>query len=235
MNKKVYIVRIGAVGGLSLAIHLGLWLLLVNIHPLAFVNGASLEKVKAYVQVKAIGTVQSSERQHILKRTPSDSIIVPDIVVPDIVQRERAKPHTRPPRKPDYRAANSPSIKEPSIMASSLDQPPELAAIENRSVSSGEASSVKGRGASLDLSSIVTPEFTDEALTVGLEGVFEVEIWVNEQGKVEQAKLRQPIGFGMETNLLEAVQLLRFTPATNRYGVAIADHLIIPYSLKRMD
>ena len=66
------------------------------------------------------------------------------------------------------------------------------------------------------------PAYTDAAVDANLEGVATIDVFVDETGKVTQAELRKPIGFGMDQRLLDSAYQCRFKPRRNRFGKAEA-------------
>jgi TonB family protein len=80
---------------------------------------------------------------------------------------------------------------------------------------SGEDLSAEPR---LIRSSLVYPQYTEEALDEGLEGTFVVDVYVDEKGQVSSAELGKKIGYGMDQRLLNSAKNLRFQPGQDRVG-----------------
>jgi TonB family protein len=68
--------------------------------------------------------------------------------------------------------------------------------------------------------SIVAPEYTQEALDAGFEGLVDVDVYVDASGKVTSAEMRKKVGYGMDKRILESARVARFTPRRNKLGAA---------------
>jgi len=84
----------------------------------------------------------------------------------------------------------------------------------------------------LILASMVRPEYTEEALDVELEGVFEVAVYVDSDGNVLSAELERRIGYGMDARVIGAAKSARFRPARDRSGRNIAQWSYIRFALQ---
>ena len=58
------------------------------------------------------------------------------------------------------------------------------------------------------------PSYTPEAENSGIEGKVKIELKVNEQGDVEEAKVLQGLGYGLDEAAMQTVKRWRFRPAT---------------------
>lgn len=58
------------------------------------------------------------------------------------------------------------------------------------------------------------PRYTETARRVGIQGLVIVEAIVNERGSVENVKLVQGLGFGLDEAAMQAIRTWRFEPAT---------------------
>ena len=81
-------------------------------------------------------------------------------------------------------------------------------------------------------SSMVKPEYTDDAIDAGLEGVFTVDVYVDATGAVASADLTKKIGYGMDQRVLAAANKARFEPRKDRYGKAIAGWTTLTFLLE---
>ncbi len=79
--------------------------------------------------------------------------------------------------------------------------------------------------------SLTKPEYTDDAIDVGLEGTFAVDVFIEKDGSVSDAELRKKIGFGMDERVLAASKSAVFEPRRNNLGVAIAGWDTIVFDL----
>lgn len=67
-------------------------------------------------------------------------------------------------------------------------------------------------------SSIEDPGYSDEALDRGIEGTFTVVVYVDEEGVVTKAELKQKIGFGMDERVINAAKKVKFIPGKDPMG-----------------
>ncbi len=80
--------------------------------------------------------------------------------------------------------------------------------------------------------SFLIPEYTPLALDANLEGVFVVDVFVSQDGAVETAELRKPVGYGMDARILSAAQNAKFIPRKNRFGASVAGWAEIRFNLQ---
>lgn len=80
--------------------------------------------------------------------------------------------------------------------------------------------------------SIVTPEYTREAVDAELEGLFIVDVFVDEKGNVVEAELPTRIGHGMDERLLQAARKASFQPRKNRVGLPISGWTKLTFRLE---
>ena len=85
--------------------------------------------------------------------------------------------------------------------------------------------------ARLKRDTVETPKYTEEALDAGLEGVFAVDVYVDERGDVMEAEVRKPIGYGMDVRVIEAARRAKFQPRMNKACKAIAGWAEMKFSL----
>jgi TonB family protein len=86
--------------------------------------------------------------------------------------------------------------------------------------------------AALITGSFNVPEYTESALDANIEGVFIVDVFVNETGDVQEAELRKQIGYGMDTLVLSAARSAKFKPRKNRLGAAISGWAELKFRLQ---
>lgn len=78
------------------------------------------------------------------------------------------------------------------------------------------------------------PQYPREARDRNIEGAVRVEILIDRQGNVRDAKVIQGLGFGTEEAALEAARRLRFKPAeASGQAVAVRIQFIINFELER--
>ncbi len=87
------------------------------------------------------------------------------------------------------------------------------------------------RDARLIKSSVTEPEYTPEAEDAGLEGIWAVEVFVNEKGVVEEVQLNKMVGFGMDERLKNAAKSARFEPRRDKLGRAVPGWTEIKFRL----
>lgn len=75
--------------------------------------------------------------------------------------------------------------------------------------------------ASLITSTFEKPVYTAEAEDAALEGLFVVEVFVNKEGRVTDAELRNKIGYGMDEKVLASALKARFKPRRDPLGQPI--------------
>jgi len=81
-------------------------------------------------------------------------------------------------------------------------------------------------------SSVELPQYTEEALDNNLEGTFEVEVFVDENGNVSKAELKKKIGFGMDERVLDAARKVHFVAGHDRLGKTISQWSEIKFLLQ---
>lgn len=81
-------------------------------------------------------------------------------------------------------------------------------------------------------SSIEDPGYSDEALDRGIEGTFTVVVYVDEEGQVAKAELKQKVGFGMDERLINAAKKVRFLPGKDPMGREIGQWTEIKFRLQ---
>ncbi|MBI2603027.1 MAG: TonB family protein [Deltaproteobacteria bacterium] len=86
--------------------------------------------------------------------------------------------------------------------------------------------------AQLIRSSVSIPEYTREAVDADLEGLFVVDVFVDEKGNVIEADLSSKVGFGMDERLLKAARNANFEPRKNRLGIPIPGWTDITFKLE---
>lgn len=72
--------------------------------------------------------------------------------------------------------------------------------------------------ATLISSTFEKPIYTPEAEDAGLEGLFVVEVFVDREGRVGDAELRNKIGYGMDEKVLASARKARFKPRRDPLG-----------------
>ncbi len=65
------------------------------------------------------------------------------------------------------------------------------------------------------------PKYTDEAVDAALEGVFTVDVFVDEMGHVRDVELKKKIGYGMDQRVLDSMRKAEFSPRKNKFGKEI--------------
>ncbi len=72
--------------------------------------------------------------------------------------------------------------------------------------------------AALISSTFEQPAFTPEAEEAGLEGSYVIEVYVDREGRVTDAELRNKIGYGMDERVLASARKARFKPRRDPLG-----------------
>lgn len=65
----------------------------------------------------------------------------------------------------------------------------------------------------VDLSPGVKPPYTAEARAAGIEGMMVLELVIGENGRVLQARVVKPLGYGLDQSAVQTYYQKRFTPA----------------------
>jgi TonB family protein len=86
--------------------------------------------------------------------------------------------------------------------------------------------------AALITGSFNVPEYTESALDANIEGVFVVDVFVDEKGDVQEAELKRQIGYGMDALVLSAARSAKFRPRKNRLGAAISGWAELKFRLQ---
>jgi protein TonB len=79
--------------------------------------------------------------------------------------------------------------------------------------------------------SLVKPAYTDEALDLGLEGVFTIDVFVDENGAVTDVEIRKKIGSGMDERISQSVKTAKFVPRKDSMGKSIKGWAVISFRL----
>lgn len=79
---------------------------------------------------------------------------------------------------------------------------------------------------------LTIPKYTEEALNREIEGIFPIDVYVDEKGLVQKAELSKKIGYGMDERVIDAIKEARFTPAKNRFGISEAGWTEIKFRLE---
>ena len=79
--------------------------------------------------------------------------------------------------------------------------------------------------------SITKPQYTNEALDYGLEGLFKIDVFVNANGEVEDVEIDDEIGFGMDSVLIEVASKAQFIPRRDKNGKNISGWAILVFDL----
>ena len=77
----------------------------------------------------------------------------------------------------------------------------------------------------------MTPIYTDDAIDMGLEGTFIVDVYVDVSGAVQTAELRKKVGYGMDQRLLDAARKARYEPRKDQFGRPLAGWAEIAFRL----
>jgi len=85
--------------------------------------------------------------------------------------------------------------------------------------------------ARLIASTLEKPVYTDEAIDAGVEGVFTVDVFVDENGAVRDASLESRIGFGMDQRVTASIKKAKFSPRRDKQGRAIPGWTRVRFSL----
>ena len=67
----------------------------------------------------------------------------------------------------------------------------------------------------------IKPEYTKEATAAAVQGLFVIDVFVNENGDVEEAELTKTVGYEMDELLLRAAKESKFTPRRDRTGIPL--------------
>ena len=92
-----------------------------------------------------------------------------------------------------------------------------------------------GGGATLIRATVDEPDYTGDALAAGYEGILVVELVVDEQGEVAQAKLRNPSGFAIDGGVLAAARSARYLPAKGSDGRVAATTAQLKFNFRLSD
>ena len=92
-----------------------------------------------------------------------------------------------------------------------------------------------GGGATLIRATVDEPAYTGDALAAGYEGMLVVELLVDEQGAVAQAKLRNPSGFAIDGGVLAAARSARYLPAKGPDGHVAATTAQLKFNFRLSD
>lgn len=118
-------------------------------------------------------------------------------------------------------AADPPEDSSPTEDASSQDD------------SGGDASTTKKRGADGPVlpqpADIIPPAYPPEALEEGLEAEVVVELVLDEEGRVLDAAIPEPVGNGFDEALFAVVFDWRFTPALDKRGRPVSSQIRYAY------
>jgi protein TonB len=85
--------------------------------------------------------------------------------------------------------------------------------------------------AKLIAGSLAVPEYTDEALDAGIEGAFQIDVYVDENGKIVDIDLPKKVGFGMDSRIIDSVKKAEFVPRKNKWGKPMAGWTTIRFRL----
>ncbi len=77
-----------------------------------------------------------------------------------------------------------------------------------------------------------TPSYTPQAEDAELQGRYEVDVYIDEAGKVVQAELAYKVGFGMDAKIIASAMAATYEPRKNRYGKPIAGWSKLVFVLK---
>ena len=78
----------------------------------------------------------------------------------------------------------------------------------------------------------VEPEYPELAKRAGIEGTVILEVSINHEGEVLEAKVKQGLGYGCDEAALEAVARARFHPARDDNGQTVAVKVPIPFRFR---
>ena len=86
--------------------------------------------------------------------------------------------------------------------------------------------------AKLVLESVMPPEYTLAAIDAGIEGVYKVEVYIDEEGRVTKAELTKRVGFQMDDRLLDSARNTKWLPRKDELGRSIAGWTSFTFTLK---
>jgi len=169
--------------------------------------------------------------------------VVPQLVPPPPAAMASAADQPQPVSKPATRSPRS-VRKAPLALPNQLNQvqpTPRLAVAATGAsapISSQPTSlpvAFGGGGAMLIRATVDEPAYTGDALAAGYEGILVVELLVDEQGAVAQAKLRNPSGFAIDGGVLAAARSARYVPAKGPDGRVAATTAQLKFNFRLSD
>lgn len=86
--------------------------------------------------------------------------------------------------------------------------------------------------AKLVLESVKAPEYTPAAIDAGIEGVYKVEVYIDEEGRVAKVELSKRVGYQMDDRLLDSARGTKWLPRRDELGRAIAGWTSFTFTLK---
>lgn len=86
--------------------------------------------------------------------------------------------------------------------------------------------------AALIRSTIVDPKYTDAALDANLQTTVLVDVFVDENGVVQEVELKKKVGYGMDERIIETMKNAKFTPRKNKLGRPEAGWTEVKWSLE---
>ncbi|MGE0174730.1 MAG: energy transducer TonB [Oligoflexales bacterium] len=81
-------------------------------------------------------------------------------------------------------------------------------------------------------SSIKKPEYTDQALSTGFEGLVVVSVFVNDTGDVSDAEIDKEVGYGMDERIIQSARQAKFQPRLDKNGNPVSGWAEIKFSMR---
>ena len=129
------------------------------------------------------------------------------------------------------------ALKPVQPVIAAAEPPAAVATPSNASADAGEGDDQLDGGdqsaeAMLIHSTVVKPEYTSEALFARLEGLFPMNINIDEAGRVISAQLAKKVGYGMDQRILAAMKEARFQAGRDARGKAHGGWVKIKFKLE---
>lgn len=177
-------------------------------------------KPKKKISVNIIETITEEKRKpetKIEKKSPPKPKVIKKVTVKK--KKKTVKKNIKPKPKPQVVTGLSKKSLDHTNSDKSFTAP-----IGNTLYQADDGTRVRKVEKLEDLSSDASllffprPPYTEEALDQEVEGRFVLELFINENGEVEEVDLRRQVGFGMDERIEKAAYQARFSPRRNKLG-----------------
>jgi len=181
-----------------------------------------------------------------------------EVVEPKVTPEPEVKPTPKPKPKPKSKPKPAPkSERQPATPPKKNAQP--VQGVSKKSLSKGASGisvpvgntlMIEDRGIRLKVeeveslaqdlsteakiiaSSVIQPEYTNDALDAGIEGNYKVDVYVDESGIVTDAELAKKIGYGMDRRVIASAMKTKYEPRRDRTGKPLAGWTSIVFRLQ---